>query len=340
MVSFVIPTLNSAATIGECLDSILAQSVPRDEYEIVIADAGSTDATVEIAHSKGVDAICSNPLKTAEAGKAAGIERSKGDFIALVDSDNILPSPGWLAAMMRPFDDPEIFASEPVRYGSRPGDPPLTRYFALLGMNDPICLFAGNYDRMCTITGKWTGMDVPAERKDGYMKISPRGAMPTIGANGFIFRRSMLDKVAWKPYFFDIDAAASAVAAGCGSIAKTDESIIHLYCAKFPAFAAKQRRRICDYLYFSQNKGRTYPWKRRGTLAAALFAASIALFVPIAAQAALFALRAPRGERKLAWWHFPVCYATFLIYARQTIARWFGAKPRMADRSNWQAAAR
>ena len=340
MVSFVIPTLNSAATLGECLDSILAQDVPRDGYEIVIADGGSTDATLDIARSKGVDVVCANPLKTAEAGKAAGIEKSKGDFIALVDSDNILPSRGWLAAMMRPFADPEIFASEPVRYSARQDDPPLTRYFALLGMNDPICLFAGNYDRICVVTGKWTGLDVPSERKDGYMKIRPHGEMPTIGANGFIFRRSMLDKVEWKPYFFDIDAAAAAVAAGCGAIAKTDESIVHLYCARFAAFASKQRRRICDYLYFSRNKGRTYPWKRRGAVAIALFCASIATFVPVAAQALAFALRAPRGDRRLAWLHIPACYATFWIYARQTIAKWSGAKPRMADRANWQAAPR
>ncbi len=59
MVSFVIPTLNSAATLGECLDSILAQDVPRGEYEIVIADGGSTDATLDIARSKGVDTVLS-----------------------------------------------------------------------------------------------------------------------------------------------------------------------------------------------------------------------------------------------------------------------------------------
>lgn len=85
LVSFVIPTLNSARTLEQCLDAILAQK-PRERFEIVIADAGSSDATVEIAKRKGVDRIVSNPLKTGEAGKAVGIQAAQGEFIALVDS--------------------------------------------------------------------------------------------------------------------------------------------------------------------------------------------------------------------------------------------------------------
>ena len=43
-VSFVIPVLNSEATLGECLDAIHAQKVPDGvSFEIVIADAGSSD---------------------------------------------------------------------------------------------------------------------------------------------------------------------------------------------------------------------------------------------------------------------------------------------------------
>ena len=337
-VSFVIPTLNSAATLGECLDAILSQDYPRDGYEIVVADAGSSDSTLAIAKEKGVDVVCANPLKTGEAGKAAGIEVSSGDLIALVDSDNILPGPDWLSRMVAPFSDSAIFASEPIRYGSRPGDPPLVRYFAGLGMNDPVCLFVGNYDRICAVTGRWTGLDVPAVRCGGYLKVSPRaGAMPTIGANGFVFRRSILEKVRWRPYFFDIDVAAAAVDAGCGDIAKVDTSIVHLYCPRFSDFTRKQRRRIGDFLYFSKSKERTYPWRGQRKSGILLFVLSAVTILPLAVQAVLFALRAPKGDRCLAWWHLPVCYATLWIYSVGVIKRFFGVKPKMADRTNWQA---
>ena len=77
-VSFVIPTLNSEKTLKVCLESILSQNLPRDLYEIVVADAGSSDATVEIARSAGVDKIVNNELKTGEAGKSEGIKAATG----------------------------------------------------------------------------------------------------------------------------------------------------------------------------------------------------------------------------------------------------------------------
>ena len=336
MVSFVIPTLNSERTLGECLDAILAQDFPREDYEIVVADAGSSDATIEIARAKGVDVVCGNPLKTGEAGKTAGIKASRGDLIALVDSDNILPDAGWLRAMTAPFADDSIFAAEPIRYSARRDDPSLTRYFAELGMNDPVCLFVGNYDRHCAVTGRWTGLDVPTERRDGYLKLGIGSGMPTIGANGFVFRRRILDKVMWAPYFFDIDVAAAAVAAGCGAIAKVETSIVHLYCAKFGDFTRKQRRRIRDFLFFAKTKERTYPWKEQRRGGIVLFVLSAMFVLPLVVQALLFAARAPRGSKSLAWWHLPVCYATLWIYGTGVLSKLVGIRPRMADRSDWQ----
>ena len=60
-------------------------------YEIIIADGGSNDQTLSIAkkyHAK----VFKNPLKTAEAGKTMGVNHAHGKYIALIDSDNILPT--------------------------------------------------------------------------------------------------------------------------------------------------------------------------------------------------------------------------------------------------------
>ena len=124
MLSIVIPTLNSARTLGDCLAAIRSQQSCSVPYEIVVADAGSDDRTLEIAREYGVETIVGNPLKTGEAGKTAGIKAAKGDLIALVDSDNILPDSEWLKKMLEPFADPEIIASEPIEYAwscPRPG---------------------------------------------------------------------------------------------------------------------------------------------------------------------------------------------------------------------------
>ena len=44
----------------------------------------------------------------------------------------------------------------------------ITCYCALLGMNDPICLFFGNYDRFNLITNKWT---YRARNPTGFWKL-------------------------------------------------------------------------------------------------------------------------------------------------------------------------
>jgi len=334
-VSVVIPTLNSAATLQACLRSITAQDMPRGRYEIVVADAGSSDDTRAIAVANGADKVVENPLKTGEAGKTAGIQASSGELIALVDSDNILPGTDWLSRMTAPFADPDVVASEPIAFTVRAEDPALTRYFALLGMNDPLCLFTKNYDRLCGITGTWTGLDVPQADRGDYLELTlSEQALPTIGANGFVFRRSLLSHVAWTPYFFDIDVMHQAVSAGLVRVAKVKTGIVHLYCARLSDFARKQRRRIRDFLFFAQEKQRTYPWDRQRKSGVVLFSLSTLLVLPLIVQMLRGFLRKP--DR--AWlYHVPVCWITLWTYGTATVRKGVGFKQAPAKRDAWQA---
>ncbi len=67
-VSILIPTLNCARTLQACLASIAAQNYPPELVEIIVADGGSTDGTLDVARGY-TDRIVPNPLKTGEAGK-------------------------------------------------------------------------------------------------------------------------------------------------------------------------------------------------------------------------------------------------------------------------------
>ena len=332
-ISIVIPTLNSEKTLAECLEAIRNQKTSLN-YEIVIADAGSSDKTLEIAHRYDVDVIAENPLKTGEAGKTAGILASSGDIIALIDSDNILPCKDWLDRMVEPFSDPEIIATEPIEYTLRKGDSALTRYFALLGMNDPICLFTKNYDRTCAITGKWTGLKINEEDCGNYLKLrlSP-DAIPTIGANGFVFRRTMLEGTSWQPYLFDIDIVHQSIVKGKGVIAKVKVGIVHLYCSRLSDFTRKQKRRIRDFLYFAQEKQRSYPWDKQRKLGIVSFCLSTITIFPLLVQ--MFCGMVRRFD--IAWlYHVPVCWSTLWIYGISTIRKMLGQKQQMVDRSKWQ----
>jgi len=333
-VSFVIPTLNSGKTLEACLVSIFQQAIPRSEYEVIIADAGSSDETRAIGRRLGVDKIVENPLKTGEAGKTAGIKASSGAIIALVDSDNILPSASWLSEMLAPFYDPEIIATEPLEYTVRSQDPALTRYFALLGMNDPICLFTGNYDRYSAITGKWTNLPVQQADKGDYLKLTlTQEALPTIGANGFVFRRELLKDTIWDPYFFDIDILHQALTHGSLHVAKVKTGIVHLYCARLSDFARKQQRRIRDFLFFAQEKQRTYPWDKQKKAGILKFILATTLIVPLIIQALIGFARKPDN----AWlYHLPVCWITLWVYGIGTLRKALGLKQAPVQRESWQ----
>ena len=338
-VSFLVPTLNSARTLGECLRSVRGQDWPAGRVEIVVADAGSTDGTVGLARDAGA-MVVPNPLRTGEAGKAAAAKAASGEILALVDSDNVLPDPGWLRRMAEPFSDPEILASEPLRYDARPSDPPLVRYFARLGMNDPFCLFAGNYDRECAVTGRWTGLPVEAEDRGGHLAVRLRAGrpFPTIGANGFVIRRAALAAARWDPYWFDVDILhdiAAAAPNGTALVAKVKTGIVHLYCATMDDFRRKQERRARDFLAFRVERAPAAAGARPALLpAAAKFAAATILGLPLALQARRGARRSPDPE---AWaLHGAACRATLRVYAAAAARKALGLRTAPADRSAWR----
>ena len=333
--SIVIPTLNSERTLSACLNAITVQDFPRSDYEIVIADAGSTDRTLDIARAIGVDVITTNALKTGEAGKTAGIKAAHGELIALIDSDNILPDERWLRRLTAPFSDPAIIAAEPIEYTVRREDPPLTRYFARLGMNDPICLFTGNYDRVSELTSRWTDLDVATEDRGDYLALTlTADALPTIGANGFVFRRTLLDGANWEPYLFDIDILYERILRdGPVHVAKVKTGIVHLYCSRLADFSRKQRRRIRDFLFFAREKRRSYPWNRQRRTGIVRFCLATVTVVPLVIQTLCGLIRS--GD--WAWgYHLPVCWLTLWIYGWNTLAKLLGRPQRPAERSGWK----
>ena len=343
-VSVLVPTLNSARTLGECLSSVRAQDWPAERLEIVVADAGSADATLEIAREAGARVV-GNPLRTGEAGKAAAAAAATGELLALVDSDNVLPDPGWLRRMAEPFADPAVLAAEPLEYTARPEDPPLVRYFARLGMNDPLCLFVGNYDRRCAVTGRWTELPVEAEDRGGWLAVRlVRGRpFPTIGANGFVVRRSALEGARWSPYWFDVDLLqdlAALAPGGTATVAKVKTGVVHLYCATMDDFRRKQERRVRDYLHFSARRAAPLrpgvPPPGRPPLLRGIvrFSLAVLLGFPLVRQARRGAAASPDPE---AWaLHTPACRATFRIYAAAALRRALGLRAGPADRSAWR----
>lgn len=329
-VSVVIPTLNSGSTLGRCLESILAQNYS-GEIEIVVADGGSSDNTLRTAGDYRCN-IVKNPGKTGEAGKAQGLKAANGELVAFIDSDNILPGPDWMSLMTLPFKDTRIAGSEPIMYKLRKGDPALTRYCALMGMNDPICYFLGNYDRECVLSGRWTGMQIETDDRGDYLelKLKPE-EIPTIGANGFIVRKELLDILEIEDYLFDIDIVHRLVELGHNRFAKVKTGIVHLYGKGLHDFSRKQLRRVRDFFYFGGRGMRSYPWSRQKKTGLLKFIVYSVLVFPLILQT----IKGWARKRDGAWLlHVPACLITLVIYTYGFLEG--KIRPREHNRKQWR----
>lgn len=312
-VSIIIPVRNSGSVITSCLDSISQQNYPKNKFEVIIVDGGCTDNTLELVKSYNiVKKVLKNPLITGEAGKSVGVKAAKGELVALVDSDNLLDAKDWLKRMVTPFKDKDIIGAEPLYYTFRKQDYYITRYSALTGVNDPLCIFLGNYDRWNYITNKWTEIPLMQEDKGDYIKvILGDKQLPTIGANGTVWRLSLLKKTNFAPYFFDIDIPFQLVKQGHTNFAKVKTGIIHLYCSSIKQFVKKQSRRITEFKNEKFSKYRVYPWSALSKLKVAKFVLYTVLVIPLLYQSLKGYLRKP----DTAWFfHIPACWLTLFIY--------------------------
>ncbi|MFH1542572.1 MAG: glycosyltransferase family 2 protein, partial [bacterium] len=88
MISVVIGTYNQKETLKMVLVSLMNQSIPLEEYEIIVVDSSSTDGTAEMAGEFKVKYIrVENKGKSAARNK--GIAEAKGEIILLTDADMI-----------------------------------------------------------------------------------------------------------------------------------------------------------------------------------------------------------------------------------------------------------
>ena len=103
LVSFVVPAYNEEALIGSCLTAIVGEiSLTCCRAEIIVVNNGSTDATQKIASSYPGVKVVDEPQRGLVQARRAGCLVSKGEFIANIDADTILPE-GWLRMALAEF---------------------------------------------------------------------------------------------------------------------------------------------------------------------------------------------------------------------------------------------
>jgi GT2 family glycosyltransferase len=91
-ISVVVCTFNGSATLAECLDGLTRLDYP--DYEVIVVDDGSTDASAEIAADRGVQVIRTEN-RGLSAARNSGLLAATGEIVAYID-DDAWPDPAWL----------------------------------------------------------------------------------------------------------------------------------------------------------------------------------------------------------------------------------------------------
>jgi len=98
-ISVVVCSFNGAATIEETLTGLSALDYP--DYEVIVVNDGSTDATPEIATRYDVRLI-STENRGLSAARNTGMEAATGKIVAYID-DDAYPDPHWLQFLAAAF---------------------------------------------------------------------------------------------------------------------------------------------------------------------------------------------------------------------------------------------
>lgn len=147
MISVIVPVRNSIAWLEQVVDALLAQDYPRDGYEIILVDNGSSDGSREWLAGRSGIRVLDEPERGSYAARNRGLRHARGDILAFTDSD-CFAEPGWLSAIAEGFRAARVqvllgprFSVGPSRAARLLADYENHRVETICAMDDPAPYF-------------------------------------------------------------------------------------------------------------------------------------------------------------------------------------------------------
>lgn len=109
-ISIITAVYNARGTVGDAIESILAQSYP--DIEMVVIDGASTDGTLSAleAYKARLGVLISEPDKGIYDALNKGIAHASGDVIGFLHADDVLASEDSVRRIADAFSDPSTDA--------------------------------------------------------------------------------------------------------------------------------------------------------------------------------------------------------------------------------------
>jgi glycosyltransferase involved in cell wall biosynthesis len=173
LVSIIIAVKNSAAYLASCLESVAAQTFT--DYEIVVVDGRSTDATEAIARSYARVRFFQQIGNGFADAWNCGLREARGEYIAFIDSDDWW-TPNKLAGQFAMLQsDPSLEGViGKVRFFLEPGELPPRGFRAKVLDRDHVAHMPGVLmarRRLFEHIGDWGEGWVVANDIDWFLKL-------------------------------------------------------------------------------------------------------------------------------------------------------------------------
>ena len=126
-VTVAIPVLNGGRVLEQTLEAVRSQRVER-ALQVLVADSGSTDGSVEMARRHGAEvAAVARGSFSHGATRNLLMERAQGTHVAFLTQDSTPADERWLARLLEGFSLADGIALVCGPYLPRPGATPMVK---------------------------------------------------------------------------------------------------------------------------------------------------------------------------------------------------------------------
>lgn len=246
-----------------------------------------------------------------EQSKAAGILKAQGEICAMFCADNLLMNNQVFKDVNRLLGEFNSIGIYSKHYAYVKKDNSLNRYFSLMGNNDPIAFYLGKSDRKPF----WEH-----DENECFSAVRFDEEIPSLGDNGFFFKRSILNEANIDNYY-PMDVAVDLSRKGYSQYIRTAGSYLWHRTSDNLLTFLKKRYRYARDLYSDRTDRR---WKMLATnddvLRLGWFIVSTITVVPCL----VISIKGFLKIKDWAWfWHWPVCFGFLITYSILTFRNLF-----------------